>query len=102
MAFGKFSSGLVAQFRREARVTQKIMEDVIALSLQHGFSFWLAAATFHRGQALAAEGRHEEGIALMQEGLAAFRKIGAGIGSPHLALMAEAYGRAGRDGSTMV
>ena len=82
--------GKHAQLKRAA-------ESVIALSAEHGFTdCWLLATTL-RGWAMAEQGRNEEGIAQMQEGLAAFRATGAGIGRPyHLCLLAEAYMETGR------
>jgi len=56
-----------------------------------------AYATILRGWALAAQGRHEEGIAQIQEGLAAYRATGSAVGRSFLlALLAEAYMEAGR------
>ena len=51
-----------------------------------------------RGWAMAEQGHVEEGIAQMQEGLAAFRAIGTGIVAAALlfALLAEACMEAGR------
>jgi predicted ATPase len=57
----------------------------------------LAWATTLRGWAIAAQGRHEEGIAQMQESLAAVRATGAEIGRPHvLSMLAEGCMEAGR------
>jgi class 3 adenylate cyclase/predicted ATPase len=89
--------GIVHQFRHEARAAQKAAERAIALSAEHGFTFWLALATILRGWAMAQQGLNEEGIAQMEEGLAAFRATGAGTGRPHwLSLLAEACIESGR------
>lgn len=50
-----------------------------------------------RGGALAAQGQGEEGIAQMQQGLAAWRATGTEIAGPsYLALLAEAHGKVGQ------
>ena len=65
---------------------------MIALSAEHGFTQLLAYATVLRGWAMAEQGRNEEGIAQLQEGLAASRATGAELGRPYfLCLLAEAY-----------
>ena len=46
---------------------------------------------------MAAQGRHEEGVAQLHEGLAAYRAIGAELGRPYfLCLLAEACMETGR------
>ena len=50
-----------------------------------------------RGWALAADGRAEDGIAVIRRGLADYRATGAELFSPHfLALLADAHWRAGQ------
>ena len=97
MAGVEFFLSMVHQFRHEARAAQKAAERAIALSAEHGFTFWLAIATILRGWAIAQHGLNEEGIAQMEKGLAAFRATGAGTGRPHwLSLLAEACAESGR------
>jgi predicted ATPase len=63
---------------------------MMALSTEHGFIFWFAVANILRGAAIANQERFEEGVAQMQEGLAALREEGAGNGRPqNLSLLAE-------------
>jgi predicted ATPase len=71
-------------YRREARLVQKAAERVIAFSAEHGFGAWLLFSTTHRGWAIAAQGRFDEGIALMREGLAVAHAAGADIGRADL------------------
>jgi predicted ATPase len=83
--------GQVQQYRHEARAAQKAAERAIALSAEHGFTFWLAVATILRGWAIAEQGHQEEGIPQIQEGLAALRATGTEISRPYwLSLLAEA------------
>jgi predicted ATPase len=84
-------------FRREWQLARERAEAAMTLATEHGFPYWLAFGTVMRGGALAEQGQVEEGIAQMQQGLAAFRAMGTEAGRPHrLALLAEAYGRVGQ------
>jgi predicted ATPase len=97
LLFAKNFLGVVHQFRQEARAAQKAAERVIALSAEHGFRDYLAYATSLRGWTMAEQGRNEEGIVQIQEGLAASRAAGAELRRPYfLTLLAEAYTEAGR------
>jgi len=83
--------GVLRQYRRDARAAQEAAEGAIELSAERGFSDFLARATILRGWAMAEQGRNEEGIALIQEGLAASRATGAELWRPYsLCLLAEA------------
>ena len=67
----------------------------MALAREQGFPYWLALGTTLRGWALVEQGQGEEGIAQIRQGLAAYRATGAELWrSRHLALLAEAYGKA--------
>jgi class 3 adenylate cyclase/tetratricopeptide (TPR) repeat protein len=97
LAFAMHFRSFVLGDRREAQAAQNMAERVIELSTEHGFAFWLAQATSVRGEALAEQGRFEEGIVEMMGGLAAMRAIGFEANRPiHLAKLAKAYGAAGR------
>lgn len=83
--------------RREAQQTRELVEAILALATEHGFPFWLTWGTILSGWALAEQGRAADGIARMQQGMSAFRATGAELWRTHfLALLAEAYARAGR------
>jgi class 3 adenylate cyclase/tetratricopeptide (TPR) repeat protein len=91
---------LLHQLRREVRATQERAEAALALSTEHGFAQWWGDVTFQRGWALAAQGQHEEGIAQMQQGLAAKRATGSVLGlSEYLVRLAEVYGGIGQAGA---
>ncbi len=88
---------LLCHLRREVRETQETAEGAIALCAEHGFAALLAIATKLRGWAMATQGRHEEGIGQIQDGLAAFRATGSELGRPsYLCMLAEACMEAGR------
>jgi predicted ATPase len=83
--------------RREGPRAGELAEAGVALATEQGFPYGVAYGTVARGGALAAQGQVEEGIAQMQQSLAALRAIGTVQGQPRqLAVLAEAYGRAGQ------
>jgi predicted ATPase len=105
LGFALFLTAWVPQFRREGQRTQERAEAAIALAAEHGFAVFGAGGTIFRGWALAAryaepgagQGQGEEGIAQMQQGLAAWRATGAEALRPYyLALLAEASGKGGQ------
>jgi class 3 adenylate cyclase/predicted ATPase len=99
LAAAELFVGYLYQYRREARAAQENAEGLIALSAEHGYSDWFAWATGLRGWAIAEQGRHEEGIAQIREGLVAARGTGAELGRPYfLTLLAEACMETGRFG----
>jgi predicted ATPase len=86
----------VHQFRRDAPAVAEHAEACVAISVEHGFSFWRADGMKLLGWALAMQGRHAEGLGLLREGLGAYRATGALTGVPYdLALLAEVCGRGG-------
>jgi predicted ATPase len=86
-------------FRREEQLAREQAEAVITLSTEQGFPYWLANGTMVRGGALTEQGQVEEGIAHIQQGLAAFRAMGAEVGVTwSLAILAEAHGKVGQVG----
>jgi predicted ATPase len=94
LALALGSAALCHLFRREEQVARERAEAVVRLSTEQGFPFWLAWGTIVRSWALSEQGQVEEGMAQMQQGLAAFRAMGVELFRPHyLALLAEAYGK---------
>lgn len=73
--------------------------DVVALSTDQGFPFWLAWGTIWAGAAAVQSGQQGDGIAQIEQGIAAYRAISGEMGlgwTTCLGLLAEAYGAAGR------
>src|SRR5262249_35147290 len=56
---------------------------LIALSSEHGITAQLAYAVLLRGWSLSQQGRHEEGLAQMKEGLATLRANRMNLGYPY-------------------
>ncbi len=85
------------QFRGETVKLERRMRDMHRLSAEHGFSLWIAWATFFEGWVAGARADEADGIALMERGLDAWRGTGTHIGEPYLlALLSETCLRAGR------
>ena len=58
------------------------MEEILALSTEHGFPFYLGLALAFRGRSLIALGQAQEGLALLTQGLAELRATGAVVRTP--------------------
>ncbi|HSB09874.1 MAG TPA: AAA family ATPase [Blastocatellia bacterium] len=92
-----FFAAILHQLRREARLAQECAEAALAVSREHGLVLYQAMATIIRGWALIEQGRQEEAIEQMSQGLAAHRATGTQVICPHfLALLAEALGQNGQ------
>jgi predicted ATPase/class 3 adenylate cyclase len=97
LAYALTLATAVHQHRREVDAVQECAEAMIALSREHGFASPLAEGTIMRGWTLAEQGRAEEGIAQMRQGLAAMLETGVEMSQPfYLAPIANAYGRLGQ------
>jgi DNA-binding winged helix-turn-helix (wHTH) protein/predicted ATPase len=97
LAFALHHAAWLHQFRREEQLTQERAEATLALSIDQGFALYVGMGTLVLGWALAEQGQREEGIAQMRQGLAAWQGIGIELLRPYyLALLAEAYSKAGQ------
>ncbi len=99
LVFAEYFFDVLRQFRGEVREAQETAESWMALCAEHGLTERLPWATSLYGWAIAEQGRNEEGIAQLQEGLAASRATGAELNRPYLlCLLAEACTKSGRLG----
>ncbi len=91
-----FAAGL-HQLRREGRLAQEQAEAMRTLASEQELPFILAAGTIVRGWALAEQGREEEGMAQMRQGMDSGQAMGAQIERPWLlARLAETHGKLGQ------
>jgi len=73
------------------------IEEVLALSNEHGFRFYLGWALAHRGQSLVALGQAQEGLELLTQALVELRPTGGVVTStPLLTWLAEAHTKLGQ------
>jgi len=97
LAGSRLYIAMTHQLRRERVLTQEWAEAGITLAREHGFPQWVGLGVLLQGWALAEQGQSEEGISQLRQGLAAGQATGVGIlQSYFLALLAEAYGKAGQ------
>jgi predicted ATPase len=88
---------VLLQFRGDAAELYRRAGDLHRVSAEHGFSLWIAWATFFEGWVAGARANKADGITLMERGLDAWRDTGAHIIEPYfLALLSETCLRAGR------
>jgi predicted ATPase len=89
--------------RREVSRTQELAEALMELSVEQGFALLRQGALILHGWCLAEQGRAEEGIGQMRQGLAGWQATGALSHRPYqLALLAQALAQEGQaqDGLT--
>ena len=97
LVFALYLVASLHQLRRDVQATHEWAEATLALSREQLFPYWSAVGRITRGWALANRGQGAEGIEEIRQGLAAYQATGAELGRPwFLALLAEAYGKAGR------
>jgi len=88
---------MVHLYRRDLQPARALAEASVTLASEHDFQFFLAQAIMQRGRVLAEQGRIEEGIAQLRQGLATWETAGTRYRRPtFLAWLAEAYGKAGQ------
>jgi DNA-binding winged helix-turn-helix (wHTH) protein/predicted ATPase len=85
------------QIRRDARLVQEIEDARLVHATEHGFDLFLGLGEIYRGWLALADGAGEDGLARTRRGLAAYRAVGAALGTPtFLAIVADACARLGR------
>ncbi|MBV8359969.1 MAG: hypothetical protein JO189_18835, partial [Deltaproteobacteria bacterium] len=97
MAFAHGYAAIHHQWRGERNLARERAEAAITLAVDHGFLFLLGSGYVLRGWALVKQGRVEEGINQIREGMGRLAAIGIDMHRPyHLALLAEVHGIAGQ------
>jgi predicted ATPase len=89
-------AGMIHELQGDLRAAREYAEREVAIAREHRFPLWLAGGAQLQGRVLTLEGRLEEGLKLMQEGLATWRATGAGLAVPYyLSHLADAHLSAG-------
>jgi DNA-binding SARP family transcriptional activator/predicted ATPase len=92
-----FASMIFYNCCRNPHMIQDLAETCIRLSVEQGFPYWLAHGMICRGWARAKQGAIEAGLAEMRQGLIDRTATGVELAqSLFLAILAEAYGKAGQ------
>jgi predicted ATPase/class 3 adenylate cyclase len=95
--FALFLAAWVHQYRREAPAARELAERMIALSEEYGFLFWLAEGAIFRGAALVEQGKLDEGLKSICQGVSAHQATGVELARPYfLGLLADAYEKTGQ------
>jgi predicted ATPase/serine/threonine protein kinase len=82
----------VAMMRGDFETVLEWADECTRVSLEQGFPHWQAMANIHRGWTLAQQGRSEEGLRLIREGIAGWQACGAQVALPwFFSLAADAY-----------
>ena len=104
LTFALSLTGRLHTFRREWQIVQQQAEDMIALSIEQGNAFHLASGTTMRDCALMMQEPEEERIAQIRQNFTARQATGIMTVLPWLAILAEAYGKAGQaaEGQTVM
>jgi len=90
-------AAMTYQLCRDAARARECAEASMAISAEHGFSFWLAGGVIISGWALAASGETAEGIARLRQGLLDWQATNSVTYRTYfLGLFAEALGEAGQ------
>jgi predicted ATPase len=92
VAYGLTTMAQIHHLRREWPALQERAEAGVAFATKVGLPYFVAQLSIMLGAALAGQGRYEEGISKMRQGLAAQRATGGqGLLQYWLALQLEAY-----------
>jgi predicted ATPase len=83
LALVRCFAAFVSQLRRDVPAVHEHAEAAVALSTAQEFPLWAAYGASVRGWALAMQGRGEEGLAQVRQGIAAWRATGAVLLVPY-------------------
>jgi DNA-binding NtrC family response regulator/tetratricopeptide (TPR) repeat protein len=89
LASALFLACEVYELREETDAVRRLGDELVALSREHGFAFFLAFALTHTGWALSRAGDVSSGVAVLQEGADLFRAVGQRVGLAHRARLVE-------------
>jgi len=97
LVFALAFTAVLYQYRGEAARTHEHAEEILVLATDYGFAMFTAMGALLRSWAVAAQGRLQDGIAQMRQGLAAWGATGAALWQPYwLTLLAEICGKTGQ------
>ena len=97
LAFTLVNAAWLRLLRRMPLARGEQADAVIAYTTEQGVPFWMPHGLVLRGWALAEQGELQQGIADLEQGLAAMTEMGTDLGrSAHYANLATATARAGR------
>jgi tetratricopeptide (TPR) repeat protein len=83
LAFARCSAAYVHQFRHDVSAVYEQAEAAVALSTAQAFPLWAARGMILRGWVHVMQGRDEEGMRQVRQGMAAWRATGTGLFLPY-------------------
>lgn len=96
LAFALHHATLTHQQRGDRDETRHHGDELVALATKEEFPFWQTMGSIALGGELVRDGRLDEGLDAISQGIALHRAFGADIGSTYwLALLAETHARRG-------
>jgi predicted ATPase len=88
---------MIHESHRGVQSAHERADELLAPVTAHGFSSLMGHALFWRGWTLAMQGREDEGLGLMLQGVGDIESTGAKVGrTVYLGCLADAYGNAGQ------
>jgi predicted ATPase len=88
---------ILHHYRREGHTVQPQIDALVALATEQSFTLFAAVGTMAQGWALVEQAQEMAGLALMHQGLEAFRATGIAAFLPYVcAVSAEIYGKIGQ------
>src|SRR5262249_56558266 len=82
LAYALHYTGWLCQNCRLGAEVQAAAEEEFRIATEQGFALWQATGTFYRGAGLVQQGKLEEGLPLLVEGLNGVRARGAELTRP--------------------
>jgi len=97
LIYAHWGRACLYQFYREVSVTQECTEALLALAAEYDLPFYSVFGTCLHGWVLGMKGQDQQGITLINEGLAASHRFGAALVQPALLIcQATLYSRSGQ------
>ncbi|MGI9513719.1 MAG: AAA family ATPase [Anderseniella sp.] len=90
------------QHLKDAAATKQLASEAIILAEKSGFPFWVQQQKILKGWAMVELGEVDDGMAMLEKGLATYQEMGARLALPwFLSLSAETLARLGRSGDAI-
>jgi transcriptional regulator with AAA-type ATPase domain/tetratricopeptide (TPR) repeat protein len=89
LALALFLACEIYELRRDSSIVRQLGDELVALSREYGFTFFLALGLSHAGWAQSKGRDASGGVAMMREGADLFRAAGQRVGLAHRARLAE-------------
>jgi predicted ATPase len=97
LGYALHHTGWLYQHCRLGMRTREAGDEQIRIAAEQGFRFWHASGTLYAASGLLLQGRLEQGLRLLENGLEAYRATAAELALPYyLSILAEGYTQAGR------